>query len=239
MATDVARLSGLAAWRATQGVYQFDPDLYAALITTPVECLPAEVLTLMPEWGVYIETPELDGFCGFFAHCDYDPRTKAPELRFLLNTENNLVPVAVPITGGMLSDAIDIATPGFGGRVAHLCRPLISLVLYICSVSADFGHYSAYKPASVKTKRGPRMFPPDKPVIIKTGEHIGSVLRASRQAQPYPASQIPAGRTVQPHVRRAHWHGYWSGKPRQFQIRWLPPVLVKASEPKIYMRQVK
>lgn len=238
MAADVSRLASLAAWRATQGIYQFDPDLYAALITTPVDRLPVEVLTLLPEWGVYIETPGHDRFNGFFASCDYDPRNGSPELRLQLDTEDNLISVAIPITGGFLSDAIDIATPGFGGHMAETCRPLISLVLYICSVSADFGHYSAYRPVPTKTKRGFRMFPPDKPTIIKTGERIGSVLRASRQRQQTSAPDVSVGRTVQPHVRRAHWHGYWSGTPRKFKIRWMHPILVKANEPKSYIRQV-
>ncbi|EKA7659286.1 hypothetical protein OL397_004460 [Salmonella enterica] len=238
MATDIARLSGLAAWRATQGIYRFDPDLYAALITTPVDRLPAEVLTLLPEWGVYVETPGHDRFTGFFAHCDYDPRSKSPELRLLLDTVDNLIPVAIPVMNGMLSDAIDTATPGFGKQLADMCQPLVSLVLYICSVSADFGHYTAFRPMPKKTKRGLRLFPPDKSTVINTGERIGSVLRASRQISQNSAPAVPTGRTVQPHVRRAHWHGYWSGTPRKLSIRWMHPVLVKVIETEAYIRKV-
>lgn len=114
---------------------------------------------------------------------------------------------------GMLSDAIDTATPGFGKQEADICQPLVSLVLYICSVSADFGHYSVFRPVPQKTKRGLRLFPPDKPTIINIAERIGSVLRASRQISQNPAPEVATGRKVQPHVGRAHWHGYWSGPP--------------------------
>lgn len=238
MTANVARLASLVAWRATQGIYQLDPDLYTALITTPVDRLPAEVLTLLPEWGVYIETPDNDQFIGFFAHCDYDPRNKSPELRLLLDTEDNLIPVAIPIINGMLSDAFNIAMPGFGVQLASMCQPFVSLVLYICSVSADFGHYSAYRPVPTKTKKGLRIFPPDKPTIIKTGGEIGAILRASRNSQPSVSLGGPTGRTPLPHVRRAHWHGYWLGKPKRFEIRWMPPILVKANEPSEYTRQV-
>lgn len=238
MTADVARLASLVAWRATQGIYQFDPDLYAALVTTPVDRLPAEVLTLLPEWGVYIETPDHDRFIGYFASCDYDHRNKSPELRLLLDTEDNLIPVAIPIINGMLSDAINIAMPGFGVQLASICQPFVSLVLYICSVSADFGHYSAYRPVPTKTKRGFRIFPPDKPTTIKTGGEIGAVLRASRTSHNTPNLGGSTGRNSQPHVRRAHWHGYWLGKPKRFEIRWMPPILVKANEPSEYTRQV-
>ncbi|HBM3184917.1 TPA: hypothetical protein LVM22_001182 [Klebsiella oxytoca] len=238
MTADVARLASLAAWRATQGIYQFDPDLYAALVTTPVERLPAEVLTLLPEWGVYIETPGNERFHGFFASCDYDPRNSSPELRLLLASEDNLIPIAIPIINGMLADAIDIATPGFGNALAGMCQPLISLVLYICSVSADFGHYSAFRPVPTKTKKGLRIFPPDKPKIIKTGAEIGAILRASRFSHNSSCLDGPTGRTLLPHVRRAHWHGYWLGKSKRFEIRWMPPILVKANEASEYTRQV-
>lgn len=238
MTADVARLASLAAWRATQGIYQFDPDLYGALITTPVDRLPAEVLTLLPEWGVYIETPGHDRFTGFFASCDYDPRNKSPELRLLLASEDNLIPLAIPIINGMLADAIDIATPGFGKELAGMCQPLVSLVLYICSVSADFGHYSTYRPVPTKTKKGLRIFPPDKPTIIKTGGEIGAILRASRNSRPPASLAGSTGRTPLPHVRRAHWHGYWLSKPKRFEIRWMPPILVKTNEASEYTRQV-
>lgn len=239
MAADAARLSSMAAWRVTQGIYQFDPDLYEALITTSVETLPAEVLTLLPEWGVYIETPGHEMIGGFFAHCEYDARYKRPELRLLLNTPDSLIPVAIPVVNGMLSDAINTATPGMGEMLGKICEPLVSLVLYICSVSADFGHYSAYRPTPVKTKRGPRIFPPGSPTIIETGKNIGAVLRASRASYNNTPASGGTGRTVLPHVRRAHWHGYWKGKPTRFEIRWMPPILVKTDSPAEYTRQVK
>ncbi|MFL9999371.1 hypothetical protein PQR34_49145, partial [Paraburkholderia sediminicola] len=51
-------LATLAGWRVTQGVYRFDPTLYNALIATPIEGkLPTELLSRLPEWTVYIETP--------------------------------------------------------------------------------------------------------------------------------------------------------------------------------------
>lgn len=238
MAADAARLASLAAWRVTQGVYRFDADLYESLINTGTENLPGEILTLLPEWGVYIETPGHDFAGGFWAHCEYDARYKRPELRLLLNTPDNLLPVAIPVINGMLSDAIDNAVPGMGNIIGDMCQPLISLVLYICSVSADFGHYSASRPTPVKTKQGLRIFPPPSPTVVETGKNIGSVLRASRQSYISQSEGI-TGRTVIPHVRRAHWHGYWKGTPPKFEIRWMPPILVKTDNAQAYTRQVK
>ena len=53
-------LAGLAAWRATQQVFRFDPDLYTALLETPIAGLiPGEHFRRLPAWGVYVETPGL------------------------------------------------------------------------------------------------------------------------------------------------------------------------------------
>src|SRR6185369_17498093 len=34
---DVGRLAALGTWRATQGIYRFDPALYHAIVETPVD----------------------------------------------------------------------------------------------------------------------------------------------------------------------------------------------------------
>ena len=47
----------------------------------------------------------------------------------------------------------------------------------------------------------------------------------------------PTGRTVRPHLRRAHWHLYWTGEGSRHDparaipvLRWLPPIPVKLDE---------
>ena len=52
-------LGALAAWRVTQGIYRFDPTTFDALWKTPVTGdIPTEVLFHLPEWCVYIPTPD-------------------------------------------------------------------------------------------------------------------------------------------------------------------------------------
>ncbi len=56
----MADLYSFGTWRVTQGVYRFDAELLAALRDTPLDVsLPASLLTRLPEWAVYIETPGL------------------------------------------------------------------------------------------------------------------------------------------------------------------------------------
>lgn len=55
-----AKLTALATWRMTQGIYRVDSTLLASLVNTPLSGhIPVDVLLHMPEWCVYIELPQL------------------------------------------------------------------------------------------------------------------------------------------------------------------------------------
>ena len=56
-----SELAGLGAWRiTTQQVYRFDPELYAALLATPITGeIPGDHFRRLPAWCVYVETPGL------------------------------------------------------------------------------------------------------------------------------------------------------------------------------------
>lgn len=238
---DAARLAGLAAWRVTQGIYRFDPELYNALVTTCITRLPMEILTLMPAWGIYVETSH-NSDKGFFAYCEWDHHAHLAELRLLIDSGDDLTPFAIPLKNGTLKDAVNLIVPEralFGSQrsLINEIEPLVSLVLYICSVAADFGHYAVKRPGPVKTKRGLRFFPASKPTVIHTGENIGAALRASRGSAVREISS-PSGRATRPHVRRAHWHGYWMGKPERFELRWMPPILVKCEQARCAIHEV-
>jgi hypothetical protein len=63
---------------------------------------------------------------------------------------------------------------------------------------------------------------------------MGTALRTvRRQAKSTGRGEIKAKekRTPVPHVRRAHWHSYWTGprkepKKRELIVKWMPPVPV-------------
>jgi len=91
---DFGRLAALGAWRVTQNIYRFDPDLYASLIDTPLTGdLPDDLLYRLPSWGLYLETPGLtfDGraLLSVYAHLDYAPHDGHSELRLLLDSDTD------------------------------------------------------------------------------------------------------------------------------------------------------
>lgn len=107
VAEDNADLTLLAAWRASQGIYRFDPAVFDSVWNTPINGdIPSEVLKHLPEWCVYIETPDrmidIGGqpvrLYGFFVGMSFMVEEKLPEnIMFMLDTgSESLIPYIFP-----------------------------------------------------------------------------------------------------------------------------------------------
>jgi len=254
---DVGRLAALGTWRVSQGIYRFDPMLYEAVSSTPVVGdIPCEVLYHLPEWCVYIETPGLlfdrTPQYGFFTHLEWDANTQRHELRLLLDIEATLLPIPVHIGPWSLDESLgrmveesqrqaNTINKGdeFPTDLPSLMRPhiepMISLLLYLCTESADYGGVSVpTKPHAQKTKHhGRRIFPPDKPRIWDMGIRLGAALkRASESSGQGETSSVVYRSRPRAHIRRAHWHTFRIGKGREkLKINWLPPIPVNVESP--------
>jgi hypothetical protein len=265
---DVGRLGALIAWRVTQGIYRFDPALYAAVVDTPMDReIPCDMLYRLPEWCVYVETPDLqwqgDALHGFFAHLEHDIGTGRAELRLLLDSDSALTPLPLHLGAWPLAEAIErmqaeairqsVASSqsrlaaqlsGFdlASQAAGSIAPLISLLLYLCSAPEEIGtpEHRPANPQPKRTKQGWRLFAAEKAATWDVGVRIGAALRRAYQrsetsqqaSDPQTGKASPRG-----HVRRAHWHGFWSGPrdperaaDRQFKLRWLPPIPVNLDD---------
>lgn len=259
---DIARLAAIGTWRVTQGIYRFDPAVYDAVRETTLDkAIPCAVLHRIPEWCVYIETPEMvwDGIAvhGAWAHIEWDANDGRSELRFLVDMETGLVPLILHIGDWSLTEALDkmIAetgrVAGASGNAAlsamyatvpleqvaktqmPIVQPLVALLLYLCSQNSEIGD-GTKRPGNPKSQiiRGiPRIFQSERVSVWDVGVRMGSALRRAYQAE-----QVGSGTHAgpRPHVRRAHWHGFWSGplesKERKFDLRWLPPIAVNVDD---------
>jgi len=258
---EVPLIGALAAWRMTRGIYAFDPDVFESVWDTPVGRIPTEILFRLPEWCIYVPTPGKGFFekCelyGFFAHLEYDSNTGRPELRLVADSQKGCLPGIVHLAHSDLREAVlaavregaRVAGPAVAGRdlqaladvFAGLYQPLVSLVLYICTVSGDVRDAASSdrvprRPEPRKTKAGPRFFAADRPTVWETGYRMGEALRSARASAPSPGlGGTHAG--PRPHIRRAHWHSFWTGPEsepsrRKLIVRWLPPIAVALDSP--------
>lgn len=262
-------LVALAAWRATQGVWEFDPSLYSALWETPVEGkLPVELLYRLPEWAPYLVLRDVQWggrkVHGVIPWLEWDANGGAPELRLLLDVDGasqlgDITALALHLDADTVDEcvhraadqAVRFAAPAstlvqqaelraaYGSNI-DLVRHLLSLVLYLCSQEPDLTRRPPPAPVSY---RKPVLRPPQQPVVWPVGLRIGSALRAGEQRE-HGEPGDPTGRTVRPHIRRAHWHCYWTGarsegKPgERLELRWVAPTAVGAGTPVVTVREI-
>lgn len=132
---------------------------------------------------------------------------------------------------------------------SKIIMALANLLLYLCSEQPDVMHHQGdpslrpQRASPIKTKDGPRWIPPHAPTRWEVGLRMGAQLRLAREARERSAG-VPMGdgeevlrrrASPRPHLRRAHWHGYWLGgrqsPDRRFVLRWIPPVMVNARSP--------
>jgi hypothetical protein len=243
---DIGLLNGLAAWRATQGIYRVHPTLLRALLETPITGdLPADILKRLPEWCLYVETPGYRAWdllvAGFWAYLEYDPNSECAELRLILDLpEINRLGQLVIRLGGSLYDGLRAALRGGFAQEQRLNYPelaneelppvggLVSVLLYLCAEEREIGEIDPRPPKFVRTKKGRLILPtPERPKVHECGYRIGARLDASTGAST--ESGELTGAKLAPHVRRAHWHAYWIGPrggERRLELRWLSPMLV-------------
>lgn len=250
---DTGVLGGLAAWRTTQGIYRFDETVFDAVWNTEIKGdLPTDILFRLPEWCCYIETPgkrfSTDVLHGFFVHLEEDANDKRVELRFVLDCQNGMLPIPLHLSNSSLetclSDALDEAQrqakkSGSSLDIAILqrelpkvCEPLVSLVLYLCSQASEIPDYENRQQPEYNRKQK-RIYPPVKSRVWEVGFRLGAAIRRAQSVEKPENQEIGATerQSVRPHIRRAHWHGYWTGSRKEnrqkFVLKWLPPIPVK------------
>jgi hypothetical protein len=124
-----------------------------------------------------------------------------------------------------------VSDPTLPRRHAALLSPRVSLTLYLCSTAAELRDTRGKavrptRPVPVRTKRGLKTFPASHPTTWEVGWRIGPALRLA-QERAHAANDEGRSGGVPPHLRRAHWHTFLTGKGRTIpQVLWLHPILV-------------
>src|SRR5207248_4319389 len=164
---------------------------------------------------------------GFFAHLEHDRNDKRMELRFVLDVSTpsvgNLIVLPLHLEKGGVAEGVAAmlrvsarqinvsmqAPEGLTEELVDHVSPLVSLVLYLCSQAAEIrdgqgGNRLPSRPQAVKTKKGVRLFPPDRPNQWEVGYRLGAALRRA-WSEHEPAEPTATHPSPRPHLRQAHW----------------------------------
>lgn len=247
---DIAKGAAVGTWRLSKGIYRFDPDLGAELIATPLSPdSPCRLFYRLPQYCIYVDTSNLNcSLEGFFAHIDTDLGTGLvkghmhDELRiYIIMRDGKEYPAIIHLNEGSilagLNELHKNEVPGAADVMMDTVQVPLSLLTYLCSDDPDYGADRVPPTRAIpkKSKGSNKWIPKQRPDEWEVGPRIGATIRAFRAAKAEAektSNGDTSGRTVRPHVRRAHWHGYWKGsraddaKPQKFIHRWIPPTLV-------------
>ncbi len=255
--SETALLTASLSWMQSKGIYRFDQTLFELLAAQPMDGdIPGEALERLPEFCVYIEVPMRiygQDAIGFWAWMEIVLRDDAPswaELRLLyLMSDGDAISVPVPVVGTLPfslkaleksnQKILDEKYPGIGmppavPTMAEITAAM-NLVLYLCSDEPDVtGRIPRQRP---RRPSGPWV-EPQTVAEWNVGIRIGSAIRHAEKVQQENSksydSRIVPHVAPRPHIRRAHWHAFWTGpkaadkeEQRCLIIRWLPPIPVK------------
>ena len=114
-------------------------------------------------------------------------------------------------------------------------KHLLGALMYISSKEADVR--TVYVPQRNRPQKSRQTDCEVHDVGFRVADRLGRVRRipapdTEPQANQEPSSDGVTRRHLAPHVRRAHWHGYWTGprdNPTGLEIKWIPPIIVNAS----------
>lgn len=252
-----ASITALATWRVSQGVYRFDIDLFNSLVNQPLDGnLPCDAFKHLPEWCVYIEThgTEIWGVKteGFFAHLESDANDSRVELRLLIvPIRGDNIPIPLHLGDWTLHESLQRMRKEAEKHVNAIAKlpqveksdtneivPFLQLLLYLCAENADMPIRP--KHPLTRVRMSGQVDVPKEARFWKVGERIGAGIRKyhnemakQQESNLFPEKSDNARLSPRPHIRRAHWHHFWTGPKtgdRKLVLRWLPPVPVKYDE---------
>lgn len=130
----------------------------------------------------------------------------------------------------MLSEALkSYARSTWLDIASHDLEKLLGTLMYISSKEADVR--TVYAPQKNQTRKSRQT----DCTVHDVGFRIAPQLAEVRRVYEHEAKGQDGGKTgrhVAPHVRRGHWHGYWTGpreNPTGLEIKWVAPTIVNGS----------
>lgn len=243
---DADLMAAILAWRRNKIIYQFDDMLAEKLAVDRDIDIPVEVIQHAPYQCVFIQgklpnMPAVLETTGAFFMLDY--KHKYPDKTFIkvvycFEYVGSSLCVEYEWTGGQFDgnhtikafvsemlkeDECESDDILFMENAKRVFQRHLNLFLYLCSEEPDIER-EAPKPRVNGQRITQRAVRAD---VVHVGRYIGAVLKKARDEASDKAASTRNQHVVSPHMRRAHWHLYWTGREKKTPIlRWLMPIFV-------------
>lgn len=254
-------LPWIARWHACRQVYKIDRTVSDTLVEQELDGdLPVELIHRMPYPIIYVDA-HVPVSCqttkrwadGFFAYLDRDLMGELDITFVYLMDDGTRSRMSLVIEDGAtletclahiadVDDVLDELTGGSMSRnkitdpeelacLRYCATASLNLLLFV--LSAENGAETVYTPP--KQSKGQKVGRRTNTETVRMlGAKIGSAIGAARRVG-YAPHEGTGERTVAPHVRRAHWQSFWTGKRKgredgkfgdELVVKWIPPIPV-------------
>jgi hypothetical protein len=228
------KLSVYGTWSVSKIIYKINEDFLKELISTEISNnIPSDVFKKIPFPCIYIETPGLSlikyKMNGFWMITEFSPdnsETSSSVSIFLNGDEQcDYLPLC-----SLTSEKISIYIED--SDISIILNKIIPICLYICSennrINEDSSSPLTYGTHNKKKDKF-RLIEPSKAKVRIIGEKEGALIRDYHNRVYSERDSSPS--KMSPHIRRAHWHGYWCGKNRsEFKYNWVSPSFINFTE---------
>lgn len=255
-----------ARWRSCRQVYRIDPTIASELTATDLDDeIPCSVFARLPYPIIYIDVfvtvPLSDGTpmrcVGFIAFTTTDVDGSRIMSIVLLGEDGGRIPLTFPVEGerslrefiersgavrlenGELVSDFDLDDAEHARGVVEYVtamRTIVGSLLFI--ISKESGAEVIYAPPKTQRNQKPGKRT-NMETVTQVGAKLGRAIGAARRASSTSnaTASEPTGRTAAPHIRRAHWQSFWTGKRKdrtdakfgdELVVRWIPPIEVNA-----------
>lgn len=230
-------------WRKNKTIYDFSPSFLTELEKTEDAPVYTSILKKLPFTDYIMTIPsstqkynamfihiEFDGTDTLFLVCPFEA-IKNPE-------HSSYCQCSIWCKDG--KNVIETFKETYGEKTANYERFLklaIAASYYLASKNAEINKIQIPKdkrPTIItnRTKRPKRVNINSFAVGYKTGKRFETqVAYSNSQTNSTKAEYAISCKNKRPHVRRAHWHHYWTGEGRKnLEVRWIEPVFVLGTE---------
>ncbi len=250
-------------WEKYKQIYKFNPELYKLLTEeTDSDSVMADIfLSKLPFPCFYVDNPIDDGegkeFVGFYVMTRLGI-DDVPELFIEFaqtDPERSYRFCAIPLIKGSNKTIDELLTRQYTLAGVdpkdipqkevfnEMCKKAINCVAYLCTDKVDV----------IKTRREVKAKSPKsskkKPKTVKVGlvgDKIAKVIKESRVRYVYESEGKPheKGSPKAAHIRRAHYHSFWTGKrsepeKRELIVKLISPIFVNGeSNNKVTIRKI-
>ena len=219
-------------WSAYKTIYKIDPRFLSMLTGTDDTPIHTELFARLPFPAFYVSSQTESGAdLGFIATFERQPDTSYDLILTCIDdkmdTELVIRCFNLNIRNGQtVSEAILSTHPDESGAplTGHVMTAILT-AYYLVSLNPDIRQIKTPKSKRPTKQNGTRLNFRKWEVGFREGASIERMMKQDESE--------PTGKTIhrthrnRPHVRRAHWHHYWTGKGRtELTVRWLAPMVI-------------